>query len=49
MGGHSCIVSLVFYEFVSCEHRLRGENDTKSIAQINTCSDVFPGDRPDGN
>lgn len=47
-GGHSGSVSLVFYELVSCELGPRGENDTKSIAQINTCSDVFPGDRPDG-
>lgn len=37
-----------FYELVACELSPRGENDTKSIAQINTCSDVFPGDRPDG-
>lgn len=48
VGGRSGIVSLVFYELVSCEHSPRGENDTKSIAEINTCSDVVPGDRPDG-
>lgn len=48
VGGHNGIVSLVFSELVSCEHSPRGENDTKSIAQINTRSDVFPGDRPDG-
>lgn len=48
MGVHGGILNLVFSELFSCEHGPRGESDTKSIAQINTCTDVFPGDRPDG-
>lgn len=47
-GVHSGIPNLVFAELFSCEHTPRGECDIKSIAQIDTCADVFPGDRPDG-
>lgn len=48
VGVHSGILNLVFSELFSCEHTPRGESDTKSIVQIDTCTDVFPGDRPDG-
>lgn len=46
MWVHSGILNLVFYELFSCKHIPRGESDTKSIAQINTSTEVFPGDWP---
>lgn len=44
------MLNSVFYELFSCEFLLtpRGGSGTKSMVQIDTCTDVFPGDRPDG-
>lgn len=48
MWVQSGIPNLIFSKLFSCKHTPGGGSETKSIVQINTCTDVFPGDRPDG-